>query len=91
MNDWYLRHESGKRFQVVNNTGGDALDVEMHLEGAAVAGMFASSKWRLTLEEVPAGDGPSEVFAQGWGPDGYVVVAWSTPAGERRSTRVALR
>lgn len=90
MDPWIWEWESGKRYRIVNNTGEDVLNASFELGGAAVAGMWGSSTWSRSFPEVPAGEGPSEVFARAMGPDGFVQIRWESGDGESRSFRLDL-
>lgn len=91
MGNWYLLHISGHRHQIINNTGEDAFNVEMSLKGAVVAGLGGDDNWREEFDHIPYGQGPSRLIRQAWGPDGYVVIEWDAPDGERHIIDVPVR
>lgn len=85
MSEWFLRHVSNQLHQVVNNTGEEARDVSMRVEGAVLP------DFRFSAESVQVGDGPQQVFAQAWGEPGVVIIDWTSPDGGRRQVRVPVR
>lgn len=91
MNGWHLIWLKNRLYQIVNQTGHAAYNVNMSTKGAVVVGMLGKSNWHESFEEVPHGTGPDRVITQGWGDPGFILISWDSPAGERLTTELPVR
>lgn len=90
MNEWQLHQVTPVRFKVVNRTGLETRNVQMWLEGSAVATSLGNPDWKRNFDSIAPGEGPIEVFTQGWGGTGHLVIHWSNQEHENRVTRLRI-
>lgn len=83
---------SGKLLVFTNDTGADATDVEMHLRGDAMGGMFGRKDWSVSRPVIGNGQCVEGPFKGIWGSGDppRMEITWTDAAGERRECVIEL-
>lgn len=80
--EWVVQRRAGQLLAFVNNTGFDAQDVELRLEGQGVGGDNRRRDWSTKVPVVRDGDSVEAPFLKSWGwrhDPPRIVVTWMSP------------
>jgi|GEM_PF-4241066 hypothetical protein len=89
---WTMSRGSGQLLVFTNETGADATEVEMHLRGDAMGGMFGRKDWSVSVPVMEDGQYVEAPFKAIWGSGDppRMEISWTDPSHQRRECVIEL-